>query len=103
MKARFATRVLVRLAALAMVATGFAAVDVAVNVAPAEAATACTYDASTITSTKVHNLTCPWGAYGYRASATATTGTRTGAWVGPGNWSYNGQPVCYQYPTMVKK
>ena len=99
MRTRPAVRVLARLAALALVATGVAAVDVAVNAAPAAAA-GCTY--SNIDSTKVWNVNCYRGAYGYKATATSTTGTRTGSWVAQQNWSYNGQPMCYQYPTMVK-
>lgn len=99
MTTRTATRVLVRVAALALAVTGVTAADSALSAAPAEAA-GCSY--SNIDSVKVWNIDCYRGAYGYKASATATTGTRTGNWVAKQNWSYNGTPVCYQYPTMIK-
>ena len=67
---------------------------------PAQAA-GCSY--SNLTSTSVKNVNCASGAYGYKKSANATTGTRVGAWVSAGKYSYNPDAFCYAYATMVRK
>lgn len=66
--------------------------------APSAEAAGCTH--SNLSVSKVKNVNCNLGAYGYKASASATVGTRVGAWVTAGNWSYSN--ACYAYPTMVK-
>lgn len=91
-------RTTARLAALALALGAFGVVDAAAG-APDASAAGCSY--SNLSSTKVKNVNCTRGAYGYKKSATATTGTQVGAWVGAGGWSYNPNQFCYQYPTMV--
>lgn len=83
--------------ALALGAVAF--LNVSVGATSASAAT-CYYTG--LTSTRVKNVDCGLGAYGYKASASATSATRVGAWVGPGKYSYNPNAICYAYATMVK-
>lgn len=82
-----------------LVASGFVGVSTVIDAQPAQAA-GCTY--SNLSSTKVKNVNCSLGAYGWKKTANATTGTRVGAWVAAGKYSYNPDAVCYVYPTMVK-
>ena len=91
-------RTTARLAALALALGAFGVVDAAAGASDASAA-GCSY--SNLSSTKVKNVNCTRGAYGYKKTATATNGVRLASWVSAGSWSYNPYQVCYQYPTMV--
>ncbi len=68
---------------------------------PAQEANAAGCSYSNLTSTSVKNVNCSSGAYGFKSSANATVGTRVGAWVAAGKYSYNPNKVCYVYATMV--
>lgn len=93
-------RGIARLAALALALGAIGVVDAAVA-APEATAAGCSF--SDLSSTRVKNVNCTNGAYGYKTSASAKTGTQIGAWVSAGHWSYNSKQVCYQFPTMVFK
>lgn len=91
-------RGIARLAALALALGAIGVVDAAVA-APEATAAGCSY--SNLTSKSVKNVDCRLGAYGYKATASSSSGVQVGAWAFPGNWSANPDKVCYQYPTMV--
>ena len=91
-------RLIALIGAGALASVGVAGLSAVADAQPAEAA-GCSY--SNLTSKSVKNVNCTLGAYGVKASANATVGTRIGAWVSPGKLSYNPTAACYQYPTMV--
>jgi|GEM_PF-1461104 len=93
-------RAFTRGAAIALALSAVGAVNIAINAPSAQAATACYY--SNLTSLSVKNVDCALGAYAYKSSASASTATRVGNWVGPGKYSQNLGYVCYAYPTMVR-
>jgi hypothetical protein len=71
------------------------------TVAPtAEPAQALTCYYRNLTSTKVYNVDCPYGAYAYKTKASASW-TRNGDWVRYGKWSYNWSAICWNYATMI--
>lgn len=94
MKKRFA----VMLSASALLTAALVGVPAVFDTQQANAAV-CYYD--NLTSKSVRNKNCSWGAYAYKSSANASSGTRVGAWVSAGKYSYNPNMVCYAYPTMV--
>jgi len=91
-------RGIARLAAVALALGAIGAIDTAVH-APDASAAGCSF--SNLTSKSVKNVDCRLGAYGYKSSASSSSGTQVGAWVFPGSWSANPKQVCYQFPTMV--
>ena len=94
-------RLFISLASAIVAFGGIALVaEVSESMVPEAQAATCYY--TNLNYLRVQNVNCPLGAYGYKTSANATTGIRVGAWVKPGYYSYNPNPVCYIYPTMVR-
>ncbi|MDR0488258.1 MAG: hypothetical protein LBG99_02460 [Propionibacteriaceae bacterium] len=95
-------RIVPAMAAALLAFGGIGLVAASEATAPEAQAATCYY--SNLSTSRVLNVNCTaGGAYGYKNSANASTGYRVGAWVSPGYYSYNPNPVCYAYPTMVKR